>query len=250
MKITLLLTSCIDPKQFKNKVKRNDPNHRLADYLLAIDKWNNHNWPCEVNIVYIDNSGYPLGKIKEKISDFFQPIILSSPAETAPPGMHYGYSEIEMIGKVFELEDNWENDHWVIKVTGRLYFPTINRLINQLTHNREWVSDVRSKLWNKSGYSYIPSAIFAFKVGFFKRHFSNAKSEMVQLNLSHLELYLFHKIKPIYQQHNNQIMIRLPFNLNPNGVGAHWNKNYGTITNKLVQTARALLRKLTPNFWI
>ena len=250
MRVTLLLTSCIEPNQFKEKVKRNEPTQRLNDYLSAIEKWNIHKWPCDVRIVYVDNSGYPLHEIKQKINTYFKPILLSYQAEIAPEGMHYGYSEIEMITKSILRENFWDENEWVIKITGRLYFPAINRLIHQLTSKRDWVSDVRAKKWNKSGYSYIPSSIFAFKVGFLKKHLSEAKTEMVQLNLSHLELYLFHKINPIYEKEKDKIMIRLPFNLNPEGVGAHWNKTYGNTSDYLVQTTRACLRKIAPFLWV
>jgi hypothetical protein len=249
MRITLLLTSCIEPTQFKDSVKRNNIEQRLNDYLSAIDKWNNHVWPCEIRLIYVDNSGYSLEKIKNKINPNFQPYLLSYQAEPAPKGMHYGFSEIEMIAKVINIRELWRDDDWVIKVTGRLYFPEINKLINLLNSSNLFVCDVRSKRWNKSGQSYIPSSIFAFKVGFFNKYLLNFKSEMKELNKSHLELFLFYKIMPLIHSNKNKIIVRLPFNLNPVGVGAHWNKNYESRTERLIQGIRAILRKFTPFIW-
>lgn len=250
MRVTILLTSCIDPGQFIDSVKRNQIKERLGDYLWAIEKWNNHHFNTEVRILFIDNSSYPLQKIIEHMSPKLNSTVISIKATQAPAGMHYGYSELELIQNALSIKEYWDDEDCVIKITGRLYYPKLNKLIVGISGNSQWISDIRGKGWFRGSIGYIPSSVFAFKVKFFKKYFGNGIEEMNKMGISHLELFLYNKILTIYKEKREKITLKLPFGLLPKGIGAHWNKPYNSYMELIKGYLRSLLRVFFPKFWI
>ena len=60
----LLLTACIEPTQFKNKVQRNDTKVRLTDYKEALKRWLHYEDDTITTVIFAENSGYDLTEIE------------------------------------------------------------------------------------------------------------------------------------------------------------------------------------------
>lgn len=246
----LLLTACIEPRQFKNEVQRNDVKIRLEDYKNTLKFWLHHKDERIKEIIFAENSGYELTALKtifenENIYNRKYNLIQKE-ATIAPDGLHYGYSELELIDYVFEKSQLLTNEDYVIKVTGRLYFPDLSKLISFSIPRYLFVAD--SRIYNFLGIQnkYILTTLFISRVDFYKNHIFNKRLTMKQLNISFFEKLLIHLL---YQKTLN-IMLRFPFNLDPIGIGAHTNKNYGSFKSSLKNNIRSVSRKIFPDFWL
>lgn len=246
----LLLTASIAPKQFKNSIERNDVRTRLEDYKKALKYWLHHEDYSITEVIFAENSGYDLTEIKQTFeveNKYNRKYILIQKQETpAPNGAHYGYSELELIDFVFEKYQFLSPDDYFIKATGRLYFPEISKLISITIPNYLFVAD--SRIYNFLGKQnkHILTTMFICRVDFYKKNIFNKKEKMLDLPNSLFETLL---VELLYKKGQN-ILLRFPFNLNPIGIGAHSNKNYGSFKNSFMNTIRATFRKIAPDFWI
>lgn len=246
----LLLTASIAPKQFKNSVERNDVTTRLEDYKQALTLWLHHKDERITEVIFAENSGYDLTEIKQifKLENTYNRkfTLIQKEESLAPEGVHYGYSELELIDLVFERYNFLSAQDYFIKVTGRLYFPEISKLISIGVPKYLFVAD--SRIYNFLGKQnkYILSTVFISRIDFYKNNILNKKEKMQDLPNSLFETLL---VELLYGKFKN-ILLRFPFNLNPIGVGAHSNKNYGSLKNTFINSIRATARKVLPNFWI
>jgi len=252
MKIVLLLTACIEPTQFKNKVQRNIASVRLKDYKEALKRWLHHKDDKISTVIFAENSGYDLTEIEHIFltENIFHRNykIFQSIASEVPSGLHYGYSELELFDKVINEVAIISKEDFLIKATGRIYFPKISKLISKTIPQYNFVADSRiySFLnWNKN---YVLSDLFITKVDWYKNNLLDKRNIMIELNASHFELLLY---KLLYKNNElKNILLRFPFNVNPVGLGAHWNVNYQSIQKKISYNFRAIFRILFPKIWI
>lgn len=249
--ITLLLTACIEPIQFKNKVQRNNSETRLSDYKNALKLWLHHNDKNITHIIFAENSGYNLSEIEQVFKTeniynrkftFFQVI-----ASQVPNGLHYGYSELELIDQVIQ-NNIIESEKFFIKCTGRIYFPNVSKLINKTIPTFNFVADSRIYRLLKWKKSYVLSDLFISNVNWYKKNLMNKKDKMQVLQASHFEILLFKLLYKNKRQKN--VLLRFPMNVNPIGTGAHWNVSYQSFDKKISYIFRGICRKLFPNFWI
>ena len=102
----LLLTACVDPNRInkvKNLVARIDPKVRLDDYKRALLFWNEYECKAITSIIFVENSGSDLTEICQLVKGFKRKVeVLQFEGSEIPKGLHYGYSEIEMIDFAFD----------------------------------------------------------------------------------------------------------------------------------------------------
>jgi hypothetical protein len=100
-------------------------------------------------------------------------------------------------------------------------------------------------IWNKN---YVLSNLFIFNVKWYKENLLAERERMLKLKISHFETllyYLFH-----HKQLKNFIELRFPININPIGIGAHWDVNYQSLKKKIEYLIRGIFRKIFPQIWI
>src|SRR5690606_8743890 len=108
------------------------------------------------------------------------------------------YSELEMIDRAFVNSQLIKNSDYVIKVTGRLFFPKLSKLLNQLPQNLTFLSDCRDfRLFNRSQH-YIVTTLFITHKRFYLNTLYDAKSKMFLLQCGHMETLLFKILKPLH----------------------------------------------------
>jgi len=249
----LLLTACIEPKQFKQNVKRNNAEIRLSDYKKALTLWLQHDDENITKIIFAENSGFDLSEIKqvfEKENKFNKAYeIIQFLAEKVPHKLHYGFSELELIDKVIENYTLLKDNDYIIKSTGRVYFPKISSLTKITVPKFEFIADSRNFSFLKWKQHYVLSNLFIVKVEWYKKKILNKRNLMSTVKLTHFETFLYYLLFNEIAKSNN-ILLRFPFNVNPVGVGAHWNVNYQSLSKKIASFLRGIMRFLFSSIWI
>lgn len=256
MRYCLLITACIKPKQVTvNPIHRIDPEIRTQDYITALKFWLGYEQTYFEAIVFVENSGVDLTLLKNVVAaenkyslkvEFLQ--LDSSPV---PEGIHYGFSELEMIDFAVDHSKLIANSSHIIKVTGRLYFPQLSRLLKGIPENIEFASDSRDYQVGGRSQHYIVTTLFIVEKRFYLSYLYNAKRSMNTIFEYSLEETLFFQIlKPLFIKKLNHIILRFPFTLTPVGFGAHWNIDYSSFKKRTSTLIRDIFRVILPSFWI
>jgi hypothetical protein len=85
---------------------RNDVETRLADYSTALDFWLRLNEPRIQQIVFVENSGFPLDEFRRVVAtaNIYKRDVefLQSASNWCPPEVHYGWAELAMVDRAIE----------------------------------------------------------------------------------------------------------------------------------------------------
>ncbi len=246
----LILTATITPASGV-KVERSDPALRRADYRDAFTYWLNHADPRLKNILLIENSGADLSEFKAAADKSNKQVeIISIPPNPPPAGMHYGYSELQMIDHGLEQSQFWAKATHLIKATGRLYFPDLPRLLDSVPEDFKIVVDARARLpFRPSEKGFVSAQLFLAQHEFYdstmrKSYHSLAKEFHYPSLVEHL---FFELLTPLRQQ--NGVLLRFPVNCEPVGFAGHLHKRYDSPGRLAAAKARSILRVVAPDFW-
>ena len=250
----LLLTACIDPNRVntvKNLVARIDPTIRMDDYKKALLFWDNYHCDAIKCIVFIDNSGADLSEIRQLEKGFRLKVeILQCHASEIPEGLHYGYSESEMIDYAVDHSEGINSCDKIIKVTGRLTFPRLAELIQWIPRGNKLLCDSRDYSFLSRAHRYIVTTLIIVDRAFYRDKLYNTRHLMPNLEFGLLEVLYFHILKPLFRKDSNEIILRFPFNAEPEGFGATRNVNYKSYKTKATVFIRGIMRKVAPQIWI
>lgn len=242
------MTATITPSV---KIKRNDPNVRRADYFNAFRYWLDHPDPRFGNILLMENSGADLSEFHAAARKTAKRVeIISVPPSPPPPAQAYGYSELEMMDFALGQSKLRQETTHMVKLTGRLIYPTLPRLLNKIPDWPAMVADSRKPLpFRRTETVTVTSQLFVVKHDFYDLHLR--KSYLVA-----------HKdARPFFVEHvfwlilsdpkvKDQVMFRFPINCEPEGYGGATNRNYANPQRRMVRVARAAGRVLAPGFWL
>ena len=232
MKFSLLITSCIKPNFVNiNPSFRSDPNLRLNDYVVAFRYWLTYKEDKITHIIFVENSGYDLTELKEiaKNENLFNRIIefIQFVATPVPEGIHYGYSELEILDKAFDLSKTIFETDFFIKVTGRLYFPRLSELLKRISICNEITIDFKDYKFFHIKKQYALTTLIIIKNDFYLKKLYGIKSSMNNKYLAHFETCYYKFLQPLSLTNKN-IVTRFPINVNPIGIGAHWSVDYNS----------------------
>jgi DNA polymerase III alpha subunit (gram-positive type) len=254
MKYTLLITSCIQPNFANmNTNFRSNSALRLSDYITAFRYWLSYKEDKVTQIIFVENSGYDLAELKQiatKENLYNRTIeFIQFEATAIPLELHYGYSELEILDKAFDLSKTISETDSFIKVTGRLYFPSLNKLLKKIQINNDITIDFKDYKFFHIKKQYALTTLIVINNDFFLRNLYGIKSKMDTENFSHFETCYYKFLQPLSFTNKN-IVTRFPVNVNPIGMGAHWNSDYNSSSKKAFNFIRGVLRVICPNFKI
>lgn len=256
-KYVLLLTACIAPTATtlqKHTLRRSDPLVRMHDYKTALRYWLDFHDERITGIVFIDNSGHSLDELRQVAIDsnshHRDVEFLKCEPEAIPDGLHYGYSELEMIDEAFDRSELIRECGYVIKATGRLYFPALSKLLDRISGDCSFVADCRDFKFGKYEKHYVLTTMFVVQRAFYQDVLQDAKSRMIVLGDGLIETLYFRLLKPLSSRRPDSVVLRFPINVDPVGVGAHWNNDYTSFKSRLVSTSRAVCRRCLPTLRI
>jgi hypothetical protein len=250
----VVMTACIDPSKGEYRLNRADPTVRLEDYRTALRFW--LRFPDEriSNILFIDNSNYPLDNL-EATAKRENPLnkhleFISLDCNWYPPGGHYGYAELRMLDLGLERSRLRDATSHMIKVSGRFTFPSLTRLLDRLPAEFDAVADARAwrTLRRRHEHPQVTTQIILFAHEFYKRHLQDCYRDLESGDISHMEAIYYRKLAQLSAE--NKIILRFPCNVSPVGFPAHRNRPYSHPMQVAANRFRAIARRILPNWWI
>lgn len=158
MKILLLLTGTIKPSGM-SFLERSDPDARLQDYYSSINYWIKKKHLFN-EIIFCENSGYPfLQNIPESHSKLIKENVrtIQFNGNDYNKSLGKGYGEIKIIEKAIDECEKFDEYDYVVKCTGRLYVPNIERILKSLKSGHDMISLLSRDL------RYADSRVFVTK---------------------------------------------------------------------------------------
>lgn len=247
---SVVMTACINPDS--TNVYRSDPELRLRDYQESLKFWLGMNDTRIKNIIFIENSGYPLNSL-ESIFDSYNPWnrnceFISLNCNTIPPGVHYGYAEFKLLDLGLEKSQLIKTSDYLIKATGRYQFPTISRLLNRLPKEYKMAADTRDvSRFVPYPRRNVTVALIISSIDFYKQHLRKVYQEMQPLpRKSFIEDIFYDLLIPM--RNDPGIILRFPCNCESQGIGGNGDY-YGSKKKRVLAVCRAFGRVILPNWW-
>lgn len=228
------------------------PEERLDQYCQGIQFWNNletYIFP----ILFIDNSGYGRRNIRKHLNNYTlkRPSLItieSRAMNEIPKGFHYGYAELGIIDFAFKNIPIFRSSNFFIKATGRLSFPNIEALLDKLPPSFLFAVDARENdLFVRSPQYFITTQLMLFQTQFYYRNMYGLRRTMIHPGTL-IENVLYDKLLQ-YRNQEGAIM-RWPVSVPPAGYAAHWEKNYDSPKQKIINFLRTTLRICLPRWWV
>jgi hypothetical protein len=258
-RFTLLLTASIAPKVGVSRTfVRTDPAVRLGDYCEALRFWLRLRLPEIGAIVFAENTGYPLDAVAAVVREAGSaapPVELLSFDHPPPPeGLHYGYSEFELVNAALDASAELRRRRHFIKVTGRYHFPDLPRLLRRLPDDFRVAVDSRGlRPWPLAASSnpIATVGLALFERRFYERELGGLTRTMVPAppwtRQQFIESVLFDALWP--RRNEPGILLRWPVNCEPVGWGSNGD-DYRSLGKRWRAAVRAAARVVCPSLWI
>ncbi|WP_263357415.1 hypothetical protein [Acidicapsa ligni] len=245
----LVMTATIIPAANAG-VKRSDPQIRMEDYKRALRFWLSYPHVAAERILFLENSGADLGELRAIATNenpFGKAVeILSVPGNHIPEGTNYGYTEMQMLDEGLALSELRRETTHMIKVTGRLMFPTLGKALDKVRKPFELLVDCRKLGFPRRGFD-ANTQLFLCSHRFYDRVLRDSRNEMNSTDVRLLEHLIFRKVIPFKGQPG--IYLRFPCNVEPVGYSGFKSKSYNSPSTTLIRGMRSVLRVIAPNYW-
>jgi hypothetical protein len=247
----VVLTGCIDPSQGWVKIPRGDPVVRLRDYQTALRFWLRHPDPRLRDILFLDNSGYPLDTLRELTEQenalAKKVELLSFQCNEYPAGVHYGYAELALLDTGLSRSALAVECPYFVKATGRLTFPRISRLLDRLPESYWFAVDCRHHRPNGKPQHVATTQLMLFATDFYRGNLCDIKDKLGDPPMKHIENLFYEELIPYHG--DPRAILRWPVSVDPAGLSA-FGKNYRGLGQRLKNRARMFLRVLAPGWWV
>ncbi len=247
----LVMTATITPAP-NAQVKRSSSQVRLEDYKRALRFWLSYPHPVAERILFLENSGADLSELRA-IAENENPQqreieFLSLPAREIPAGTNYGYAEMQMLDDGLELSKLRLMTTHMIKVTGRLTFPSLGKALDRVANKApfELMIDCRKLGLFRPGYD-ARVQLFVCSHAFYDRVLRGANREMNSSDVRLLEHLIYRKVIPFKGQPG--YYLRFPCNIDPVGYFGFKNRRYNSPRTTIPRGVRTLLRIIAPGYW-
>lgn len=249
----LLLTSTISPRAPFDTLPRSSSSLRISDYKKSLISWLNCDLAGIRGIVYCDNSGFNLDKLKEAAAGLDPGIpieFLSFVGSNPPPNMHYGYSELELVNYAVEHSDLIGDNSFILKCTGRLFFPRLRHLLHHCPEDYEAIVDCRGIHTHEAGLPIrVRTQLMLFKTEFYRRFIGSQLPCMASRRDSHIEEFIaFCLLKACCETEQIKVLFRFPVPCDPSGISAN-GQNYSGLKTRFRYWLMAQIRRYTPSLY-
>jgi hypothetical protein len=257
-RFVVLMTATIAPMTSSSmSLVRADPSERRADYESGLRFWLSLDADWLAGVVFAENSASSLDSLKS-IADSENPRrvpveFLSYKYPPPPSGLHYGYSEFNLVREAVSDSVLINRESHFIKATGRLQFPDIDRLVRTMPPNLRVAIDCKlSRGLSKKHRHYVAQVpLVLFERRFYVQHVSDMPDRMVPAppwtRAQFAETMLFDQLTPC--SNDPGVILRWTVNCEPEGVGANGTR-YRSFKRRYQARIRALGRVLCPGLWI
>lgn len=251
---TLLATACVSPKYVPG-LNRFNPQQRLKDYVTSL------RWYLTLTdsrfgpLVILENSGFGAENLlAEILSDPLISInrdieILSYSAPDRPTGLHYGFSEFQMIDHL--MDSSFLLTEKFVKVTGRYIFPDLSRLTALIPSELSFACDstnrkkLRPIFWSDS--RSANTSIFFARRPFFDANVRYLYKKMTSNpRLTHIEDIIF---DIFFELNSTDVSLRFPIYIHPSGIGGNGD-NLDSWSKQAKTYVRRFCRQFLPGYWL
>jgi hypothetical protein len=251
----LVMTACVDPSAGHVHIDRADPEIRVLDYQRALRFWLLYPDPRLQRILFIENSGYALDSLKDiaasenKLAKETEFISLN--CNWYPDTNHYGYAEMRMLDLGLQQSRLRSETTHMIKATGRLTFPGLNRLLDHVPDNFDFVADARAwrTPWKKHSIPFVSTQLILFSHSFYSAHLQTKYDEMAKTT-HWMESFFYRELSQLPASEDHPRLIRFPRSVDPVGQPAHRSRSYSHPTQRITNAIRAGMRQLAPGWWL
>jgi hypothetical protein len=245
----LVMTATVIPAA-NAAVKRADPRLRLEDYKQALRYWLAYPHPAADRILLLENSGADLTELRAIAADENprgkKVEILSVPGNRIPEGTNYGYTEMEMLDEGLAVSKLRAETTHMIKVTGRLTFPSLGKALDLIPEPFELMVDCRKLGFPRRGYD-ASTQLFVCSHDFYNRELRDSHKAMNSTDVRLLEHLIFRKVIPF--KGRSGYYLRFPCNVEPVGYSGFKSRSYNSPKTAITRAIRGVLRVLAPNYW-
>lgn len=252
---TVVMTACLRPEaQFAGQLRRVDPAIREQDYLAGLDFWLQLPDPRITRIIFIENTLAPLealaAHVRNRNPRGRECEFISIDCNRTPPGLHYGYAEYRLMDEGLARSRLYAASSHLIKATGRYRFPGITRLLDSLPADYRVAADARdNRRFVPKPQTMITAPLFLSTREFYEAHLRRVYQRMRPPPPwwgQFIEDALYEELMPLRGQPG--VILRWKVNCDPAGIGANGD-HYRNARKRLLSTARAVGRKLLPDWW-
>jgi hypothetical protein len=250
----LVMTACIDPSGGHYPLARSAPEVRLGDYKKALRYWLSYEDERIRDILFIENSNYPLDSLQSIARDEnprnCRVEFISLDCNWYPPGGHYGYAELKMLDLGLQKSELRQSTTHMIKVSGRLIFPALKRLLNRLPSQFDAAADTRaySGLFRRHAHPNVTTQLILFRHSFYQQHLQKSYEDLERGLDTHMEGIYYKKLAALKDQ--ARIVFRFPCNATPVGFPAHKENAYTERSQRIKDAVRGVARVVAPGWWI
>ncbi len=254
----LVMTACVDPRGGHYQIERADPLVRLKDYEDAFRFWLAYRDPRLRRILFLENSGYPLDSMR-MLAEQANPLgkqveFVSLNCNSYPPESHYGYAEMTMLDLGLQQSRLRAETTHMIKVTGRLTFPRLRRLLDRVPEDFDFVVDARvwRAPWKKHAVPFMSTQLLLFSHAFYARHIQTRYRDSAPVGRQRwmAESFLYKELTSMPRSGPHARLLRFPCNADPVGQPAHHGRPYGHPRRQVANLIRGAMRKVAPGWWI
>ena len=249
--LVVLMTATLNPGPYANAVQRADPRLRTEDYLHALEFWARITDQRIKGVVFCENSGGELTLLKTRLAESATnlPIEwLTFGGNSRPVGMHYGYSELGHLEYAVTNSHLLAGTNIFLKVTGRLIFPEISKLLDTFDQDIRFAVDCRRAYRRETGSPIkARTQLMMIEKNFYFDHFFGRSEEMLRC-CSHLEEFVALRVLPF--RNDPTVVLRFKRECPPVGIAAFTGENYHTGKTLLKSKLRQILRRVAPGVWL
>jgi hypothetical protein len=243
------------------RIDRADPAIRLLDYQQALRFWLSYPDPRTRRILFIENSGYPLDSLEaiaasenplRKVTEF-----ISLNCNWYPETSHYGYAEMRMLDLGLQQSRLRRETTHMIKITGRLTFPALSKLLDHVPASFDFVADARAWLtpWKKHRVPFVGTQLILFSHDFYLSYLQTQYDRMAESyqpgrQRPLLETFFYRALTEQPQSAGHPRLLRFPCSVDPLGQPAHRSRSYSHPAQRVTNAFRAGMRRIAPGWWL
>jgi hypothetical protein len=246
----VVLTATITPLKGA-QIARTNPDERRRDYMTGLRFWIQNRDPRLRRILFVENSGASLFDFRQEAESAADKDIefVSVPPISLPPGLHYGYAEMQMLDYALSRSRHRLLTTHMIKATGRLQFPKISALLDRLPSEFDIAVDTCQALpFGLRPQAFVPTQLFLASHSFYSTSLQDSYHNLRPDYPFYIEHLIYERLKKMSD--NPRILNRWPISVEPLGVAGYSGQRYDRLSRCVLTTLRAALRKPIPGFWL
>jgi hypothetical protein len=249
--VTLVMTSSIDVNGMTSS-SRPDPFLREQDYLGTLTYYLTRH-PDVRRIVFIENSGWPLDRLKQAVSRCNphgkEVELISLNCNQFPRTLGKSYGEMLLLDEGLSRSQLAAKAPYIAKITGRIYVDNLTQVLKSVRKPFEFMVDLRDHglyemLRLPASGRYGDSRLFVVSLRFYNEVLRGKYTQLDEGNQKFIETLLYNVAKdPCYA---SRTIRRFPVEAFYRGLAGHLNKQYDSPREHLKRSLRGSLRRLAP----